>query len=229
MERCNQVDETSSGKPPQKEGRRDSLREYLLICCARWHYAGIPKSEVEKLVASLEEHLRREKEQGASLQALVGSDPVAFADNWAETHLPRPSWAWRRNCYVTVFLLGLLFSVLLDHLLWLSWTFPFSWHQLGSPILAVLIAHLYLLPELGPPRTDPSWKRYTRIALALAVFGLLFLPTMLALLPVTIPVTLFLWSWPLTGVLVVGATGLTIWTIRSAPPYLHLVHQRMRS
>lgn len=152
------------------------------ICRAYWLQQGIPPATITSMLTQMTCEIETQLCAGKHPDEIIAPNPVAFSDHWARkylytqaiTHMPSPHW--RKLCYISIFLIGWLFTSLLAHLLWFSLVIPFSWVQLGVPILLVGIAHLTLFPELAPPVQSAPWREQTRLLAISVLLALGVLP-----------------------------------------------------
>ncbi|WP_331766277.1 hypothetical protein [Embleya sp. NBC_00896] len=72
-----------------------TLERAMSICRANWDLYGISTRARADMEAELREHLREAVARGRSVEAVVGTDPAAFAMDWARARASRPE-RWTR-------------------------------------------------------------------------------------------------------------------------------------
>jgi hypothetical protein len=154
----------------------------------------------------LEQHLQQAVSDGKSLEAVLGPNPVAFAEIWAREMRPR---FWRGGVRVirelvyalSVVSTSALLSQLLAHAPAFTFTLFAAYLLAGSGLLALLL-------QLGGFLAPRISARAGREALVLAGVVLAVLFLRLAGVTVNWSRALLSWSWPVTIVLFVLAAVL---------------------
>jgi hypothetical protein len=154
----------------------------------------------------LEQHLRQAVRDGKSLDAVLGPNPLAFAEAWAREMHPR---FWRGGATALHWLVYVLSVVsttaLLSQLLARAPSFTFTMFAayllIGSGLLALLL-------QLGGFLSSRIRTRAGREALLLTGAVLAVLILRLAGMKVNWGMALLSWSWPVTVLLLALAVGL---------------------
>ena len=192
---------------------RQRIADLVQTCASYWELRGIAPQRRAEMRLELEQHLRQAVADGKALDAVVGVNPLAFAEAWAR-ELPRRvsggvgsvlRWmAYRWLAYVLAFLGGV---ALFDHLALRAPTFPFT----GTHALIVAFFAVFGLLEAGGGflalRIGTRERRQELIVALYALIGVLLLVG-LHLAGAPLQATLFRWTWPITALVLLGAAGL---------------------
>ncbi|PLS86395.1 MAG: hypothetical protein CYG60_07470 [Actinobacteria bacterium] len=79
--------------------QREKAKEALDLCEMHWIATDVPVEKIEEMRDELYEHLQEAIHDGKPVEAVVGTDPIAFAEDLAAPVRPRKSpsgrcWAW---------------------------------------------------------------------------------------------------------------------------------------
>ena len=185
---------------------QQQIADLVEACAGYWLLRGITREQISEMQLELEQHLQQAIHDGKSLEAVVGPNPVAFAEAWAREMRPR---FWRGGAVVLrglVYALSIvgttaLLSQLLAHSPAFTFTLFAAYLLTGSGLLALLL-------QLGGFLALRISTRAGREALLLAGTVLAVLVLRLAGLTVNWSKVLLSWSWPVTTVLLTLAGGL---------------------
>jgi hypothetical protein len=193
------------------------ITDLVSACSGYWELRGIAQERREEMRLELEQHLEQAVRDGKSLEAVVGPNPLSFAETWAR-EIPNTlsrgfsgilRWAlYRWLAYVLAFF-GMI--ALFEHLVLRSPTFAFT------PVHALILAGfaLFGLVEATAGFFSPHMQsRERRELLLFAVYALILLVLLviLRLSGVSFTTTLFRWDWPITVLVTVSA--LVLWLLR---------------
>jgi hypothetical protein len=199
---------------------QQQIADLVEACASYWELRGIARERINEMQLELEQHIQQAVTDGKSLEAVLGPNPLAFAEAWAREM--RPNF-WRGGAVV---LRGLVYALsvvsttaLLSQLLAHSPVFTFTMFAAylltGSGLLALLL-------QLGGFLSPRIRSRAGREALMLAGAVLAVLILRLAGMKVNWSLALLSWSWPVTALLLalaVGLFSLDCWrTSHSEPP-----------
>lgn len=161
----------------------------------------------------LEQHLQQAISDGKSLEAVVGSNPMTFAESWARETPHRFSGSfsivlrWLLFSWLVYVLAFLGIVALFEHLISRTPTFPFTiTHALALAFLA-LYGLLASVAGFFSPRIRTREKRDPLTFSGYALISVLLL-VLLRLVGVPLNVTLFSWGWPITALICIAAVGL---------------------
>jgi hypothetical protein len=194
-------------------------------CAGYWELRGIPEPRRKEMRLELEQHVEQAVRDGKLLEAVVGPNALAFAESWARETPHRSSssfvvilrWMVLDWLPYALALVGVL--ALGDHLLLLSPSFTLT---LEKSIVGVGFIGLFTLLQAMTGFFSPRIKsRDNRLLLAFGVYAVVSLLLMLILHIAHAPLNeiLFRWNWPVTLLLLCGASvlfGLKVWFRRSA-------------
>ena len=185
---------------------QQQIADLVEACAGYWLLRGITREQISEMQLELEQHLQQAIHDGKSLEAVVGPNPVAFAEAWAREMRPR---FWRGGAVVLrglVYALSIvgttaLLSQLLAHAPAFTFTLFAAYLLTGSGLLALLL-------QLGGFLAPRISTRAGREALLLAGAVLAVLVLRQAGLTVNWSTALLSWSWPVTIVLLTLAAFL---------------------
>ena len=188
------------------QNTQQRIADLVEACAGYWLLRGITCEQINEMRLELEQHLQQAVSDGKSLEAVLGSNPLAFAEAWAREMRPR---FWRGGAVVLhrlVYALSVLgttalVSQLLAHSPAFTLTLFAAFLLTGSGLLALLL-------QLGGFLAPLIRTRHGREALLLAGVVLAVLVLRLAGLKVNWSLALLSWSWPVTIVLLVLAAFL---------------------
>jgi hypothetical protein len=187
---------------------QQQIADLIKACASYWELRGVACESSHEMQLELEQHLQQAVSDGKSLEAVLGPNPVAFAEAWAREMRPR---VFRRGIVV---LRGLVYalsvvssSALLSQLLTHSPVFTFT---LFAAFLLIGSGLLALLLQLGGFLAPRISTRAGREALLLAGVVLAVLVLRLAGMKVNWSMALLSWSWPVTIVLLTLAVFLFV-------------------
>jgi hypothetical protein len=199
---------------------QQQISDLVEACAGYWELRGIALESSKEMQLELEQHLQQAVSDGKSLEAVLGPNPLAFAEAWAREMQPR---FWRGGAIALrglVYVLSIVSTTaLISQLLARAPSFTFTMFAAylltGSGLLALLL-------QLGGFLSPRIRTRAGREALLLAGAVLAVLVLRLAGMKVNWGVALLSWSWPITIVLLVLAAclfSLDCWhTSHSEPP-----------
>src|SRR6266568_5511742 len=187
---------------------QQQITDLVEACVGYWELRGIAPKSSHEMQLELEQHLQQAVSDGKPLEAVLGPNPLVFAEAWAREMRPR---FWRGGA---MFLRGLVYALsvvgttaLLSQLLAHSPAFTFTLFPasllMGSGLLALLL-------QLGGFLAPRISKRAGREALLLAGVVLAVLVLRLAGMKVNWSMALLSWSWPTTVVLLTLAVFLFV-------------------
>ena len=160
---------------------QQQIADLVEACAGYWELRGIAREGSHEMQLELEQHLQQAVTDGKSLEAVLGPNPLAFADAWAREMRPR---FWRGGAVVlrglvyalSVVSTSALLSQLLVHAPAFTFTLFAAYLLIGSGLLALLLQlGGFLAPRIstraGREALLLSWSWPTTIVLlALAVF-----------------------------------------------------------
>src|SRR5258708_22525565 len=188
------------------QNTQQRIADLVEACAGYWLLRGIAREQINEMRLELEQHLQQAVSDGKSLEAVLGPNPLAFAEAWAREMRPR---FWRGGAVVLhglVYALSVLgTTALLSQLLAHSPAFTFT---LFAAFLLTGSGLLALLLQLGGFLAPHISTRAGREALLLAVVVLAVLVLRLTGVKVHWSLALLSWSWPMTIVLLVLAAFL---------------------
>jgi hypothetical protein len=198
---------------------QQQIADLVEACAGYWELRGIARESSHEMQLELEQHLQQAVTDGKSLEAVLGPNPLAFADAWAREMRPR---FWRGGAVVfrglvyalSVVSTSALLSQLLAHAPAFTFTLFAAYLLIGSGLLALLL-------QLGGFLAPRISTRAGREALLLAGVVLAVLVLRLAGMKVNWSMALLSWSWPTTIVLL--ALAVFLFAMHSWRP-LHSEH-----
>jgi hypothetical protein len=198
---------------------QQQIADLVEACAGYWELRGIASESSHEMQLELEQHLQQAATDGKSLEAVLGPNPLAFADAWAREMRPR---FWSGGVVVLrglVYALGVvstsaLLSQLLAHAPAFTFTLFAAYLLIGSGLLALLL-------QLGGFLAPRLSTRAGREALLLAGVVLAVLVLRLAGMKVNWSMPLLSWSWPTTVLLL--ALAVFLFSLNSWRP-LHSEH-----
>lgn len=155
---------------------------------------------------------------------MVGPNALAFAESWArETphQFPRGGTIvlrWLVFDWLAYALLFLLVIALFEHLVLRSPSFPFTLIHLFAFTFIGVYTLLQAFSGFLSPRLA-SREHRLRVAFGVYVVINLLVFLLLSLLRVPWPLVLFRWNWPVTLLLMLGASvlfGWKVWVLRES-------------
>jgi hypothetical protein len=199
------------------------ITDLINACGGYWELRGIPAPRRKEMQLELEQHVEQAVRDGKSLEAVVGPNALAFAENWAREMPHRFSggfvailrWIALDWLPYALALVGLL--ALGDHFLLLSPSFTLT---LEKGIVGIGFIGLFTLLQAVTGFFSPRIKsRDNRLLLAFGVYAVVSLLIVLILHVAQVPLNgvLFRWDWPVTLGVILGAgvlLGLKIWSVR---------------
>ena len=199
---------------------QQQIADLAEACAGYWELRGIARASSKEMRLELEQHLQQATRDGKSLEAVLGPNPLAFAEAWAREMQPR---FWRGGAIALrglVYVLSIVSSTaLISQLLARAPSFTFTIFAAYLLISSGLLALLLQLDGFLAPRIR---TRQGRVALLLAGAVLAVLILRLAGMKVNWSMALLSWSWPVTVLLLalaVGLFSLDCWrTSHSEPP-----------
>ena len=185
---------------------QQQISDLVEACAGYWELRGIARASSHEMQLELEQHLQQAVSDGKSLEAVLGPNPLAFAEAWAREMRPH---FWRGGAAALrglVYVLSIvsttaLLSQLLAHSPAFTFTLFAAYLLTGSGLLALLL-------QLGGFLAPRVKTRAGREALVLAGVVLAVLVLRLARLQVSWNMALLSWSWPITIVLLALAAFL---------------------
>src|SRR6266852_2816407 len=156
---------------------QQQIADLAEACKGYWELRGIRRESSNEMRLELEQHLQQATRDGKSLKAVLGPNPLAFAEAWAREMQPR---FWRGGAIALrglVYVLSIVSSTaLISQLLVRAPSFTFT----------IFAAYLRIRTRAG------------REALLLAGVVLTVLILRLAGMKVNWSQALLSWSWPIT-------------------------------
>jgi hypothetical protein len=199
---------------------QQQISDLVEACAGYWELRGIARASSHEMQLELEQHLQQAVSDGKSLEAVLGPNPLAFAEAWAREMRPH---FWRAGAAALrglIYVLSIvsttaLLSQLLAHSPAFTFTLFAAYLLTGSGLLALLL-------QLGGFLAPRISTRAGREALLLAGAVLAVLILRLAGLTVNWNMALLSWSWPVTVLLLALAAllfSLDCWqTSHREPP-----------
>ncbi len=199
---------------------QQQIADLAEACTGYWELRGIRRESSNEMRLELEQHLQQATRDGKSLEAVLGPNPLAFAEAWAREMQPR---FWRGGAIALrglVYVLSIVSSTaLISQLLVRAPSFTFT---IFAAYLLISSGLLALLLQLGGFLSPRIRTRAGREALLLAGVVLTVLILRLAGMKVNWSQALLSWSWPITIFLLALAAflfSLDVWrTSHSEPP-----------
>ena len=102
----------------------EKAKEALDFCEMHWIATDVPVEKIEEMREELYEHLQEAIRDGKPVEAVVGTDPIAFAEEFAAPVRPRKSLKWKVLGLVTPQAGYAVFLLLIGHLWHWSLDFP---------------------------------------------------------------------------------------------------------
>ena len=185
---------------------QQQIADLVEACAGYWELRGIACASNTEMQLELEQHLQQAVSDGKSLEAVLGPNPLAFAEAWAREMRPR---FWRGGAIIlpglayalSIVSTTALISQLLAHAPSFTFTVFAAYLLTGSGLLALLI-------PLGGFLSPRIRTRAGREALLLAGVVLAVLVLRLAGMKVNWSLALLSWSWPMTVLLLILAAFL---------------------
>jgi len=185
---------------------QQQIADLVEACAGYWELRGVARESSHEMQLELEQHLQQAVSDGKSLQAVLGPNPLAFAEAWAREMRPR---AFRGGAMVlrglvyalSVVSTSALLSQLLAHAPVFRFTLFAAYLLIGSGLLALLL-------QLGGFLAPRINTRAGREALLLAGVVLAVLVLRLAGMKVNWSMALLSWGWPMTVLLLLLAVFL---------------------
>ncbi len=192
---------------------QQQISDLVNACEGFWELRGIPQERRNEMRLELEQHLEQAVRDGKSLEAVVGPNALALAENWARETPHQYSHGfsiilrWLVFDWLTYALLFLSVIALFEHFVLFSPTFPFS---IAAAVSVAFIGMATLLQALAGFLSPRVRSRENRLMLTFGVYAVMGLLVVLVLHLTEAPlhVILFRWDWPLTLLLTIGAGGL---------------------
>ncbi len=182
------------------------IADLVEACVGYWELRGIAPKNSHEMQLELEQHLQQAVSDGKPLEAVLGPNPLAFAEAWAREMRPRfwkgGSAALRGLAYtLSIVSTTALVSQLLAQSPAFTFTLFAAYLLIGSGLLALLLQlGGFLAPRIG--------TRAGREALLLAGVVPAVLVLRLAGMKVNWSMALLSWSWPMTILLLALAAFL---------------------
>src|SRR6266566_3383276 len=153
---------------------QQQIADLVEACAGYWELRGIAREHITQMQLELDQHLQQAVSDGKSLEAVLGPNPLAFAEAWAREMRPQ---VFRRGVVV---LRGLVYALsvvsttaLLSQLLTHAPVFTFTLFAaflLAGVVLAVLVLRLAGM-KVNWSMALLSWSWPTTVVLlTLAVF-----------------------------------------------------------
>lgn len=201
---------------------QQQIADLVHACGGYWELRGIAEAQRKEMRLELEQHLEQAVRDGKSLEVVVGSNALAFAESWArETPHQFPKGftlilRWLLFDWLAYALLFLLLIALFEHLILLSPSFPFALVHVVAFAFIGLFTLLQALSGFFSPRFR---SRENRLRLTFGVYAgiSLFVVLLLSVMRAPWHQVLFRWDWPVTLLLILGAGvlfGLKVWFAR---------------
>lgn len=178
---------------------RSQISDLSEACGRYWELRGIAQNDRKEMQMELEQHFIQAALDGKSLEAVVGPNPAAFANAWAQEmhpHLLRggavilPGLIYALSVVSTT----ALFQQMVAHTPSFTFTLFTAYLLISSGLLALVIP----LGGFLSPRIKTRWGRAMLLGAALVLTGLVF---RVAGMRVNWSMALLSWGWPLTLVL----------------------------
>jgi hypothetical protein len=185
---------------------QQQIADLVEACAGYWELRGVARESSHEMQLELVQHLQQAVSDGKSLEAVVGLNPLAFAEAWAREMRPRVFRGGVVVLHGLVYALSVVStSALLSQLLAHTPTFTFTLFAAYLLIGCGLFALLLQLGGFLAPRLS-TWAG--REALLLAGIVLAVLVLRLTGMKVNWSMALLSWSWPTTIVLLTLAVVL---------------------
>ena len=122
--------------------QREKAKEALDLCEMHWITTDVPVEKIEEMRDELYEHLQEAISDGKLVEAVVGPDPIAFAEELASPVRPRKSLKWKVLGLVTPQTGYAVLLLLLGHLWYWSLDFPVTPLMYAFALGAMLFSSL---------------------------------------------------------------------------------------
>src|SRR5712691_9622358 len=123
---------------------QQQIADLVEACAGYWELRGITRASSTEMQLELEQHLQQAVTDGKSLEAVLGPNPLAFAEAWAREMRPRVfrggAVVLRRLVYaLSVVSTSALLSQLLAHAPVFTFTLLAAYLLAGTGLLALLL------------------------------------------------------------------------------------------
>ncbi|MDP9458464.1 MAG: hypothetical protein M3Q60_22400 [Actinomycetota bacterium] len=188
--------------------QREKAKEALDLCEMHWIATDVPVEKIEEMRDELYEHLQEAIHDGKPVEAVVGTDPIAFAEDLAAPVRPRKSPKWKVLGLVTPQIGYAVFLMLLGHLWYWSLDFPVTPLMYAFALIAMLFSSLDFGMRMpmatslrfdGPPVQQAVIIVGITISAAAAIVGVNLAVNFGDAGPLSH------WSWPATLIVAVAA------------------------
>lgn len=183
--------------------QQDRIAETLDMCELHWMATEVPVANIEQMRDELHQHLREAVEEGKSVDAVVGGDVIAFAEEWAAPNRVPKSPRWKILGWTHAFSGYALLLLIVGHLLNWSLAFPTTPIVYLYGFVAISLSSVWFnsMPVAGSLRFEgpPLRQMASCIGAALGTMGVLTAINLVTGIGETAPLS----DWSLTGTLVV--------------------------
>lgn len=186
---------------------RCQISDLSEACMRYWELRGIARENRKEMQIELEQHFFQAALDGKAPEAVVGSNPVAFAETWAREMCPRVLRGGASLLPGLVYALGVVSTTALFQQL-LTRTPSFTFTLFAVYLLASSGMMALLLPLEGFLAVRLR-IRAERTVLLVAVLVLVALVLREAGMRINWRMEVFSWGWPLTFLLLVLAAVLS--------------------
>lgn len=191
--------------------RHATIDQVVEACELYWLLNRVPRGQVDEMTLELRDHLNAAVADDKSIADVVGANLEAFAAAWQEAY-QRPNAAGDALRTVGIGLACAPVAILtFQHLAHRAWAFPVSWLDLVWVLVVALVPLAVLQPGV---LVAALHSRSLRLLAWLLITLTVVVPALLSLLW---PQPQFLWTWPLTLVIVLGASLLTVAFLQRDP------------
>jgi hypothetical protein len=194
-----------------------TIREIVDACETYWVLSGIPRTQINDMLLELDHHLHAAVRDGKPINQVIGDDLQAFAAAWAEPNRVADGCRRALLAWGSPGLGLLLYLVLVRHLRERAFAFEVGWADIAT--LAILLplgsAALPMLRSSAMLAPRRSWWRHPWLLLTTQWLLVVALLVAVGLaLRIFAPAVIFVWSWPLTLLLLIAASITTSSFIR---------------
>ena len=152
--------------------QQEKAKEALDLCEMHWIATDVPIEKIEEMRDELYEHLQEAIRDSKPVGAVVGTDPIAVAEELAAPVRPRKSLKWKVLGLVTPQAGYAVFLLLIGHLWYWSLDFPVTPLTYAFALGAMLFSSLHFgmkMPMSTSLRFDgpPLWQAFIIVGIAM--------------------------------------------------------------
>ena len=121
------------------DNQKEAIEEILAFCEMHWVVTEVPIGDVVEMRDELRQHLEESVSDGKTVEDVVGTDTIAFAEEWAKPNRPYKSILWMVSGWTALIATSTAFVLTFAHLVSWSLYFPISFREIGFGFLLVLL------------------------------------------------------------------------------------------